>query len=656
MIRTAQRIPALAIGLIVCLTSHFASAEQRLVMSLRQQKELALLSVDDSGQIEIDGRTSVTGSPGAMCFDSTARNLYVTSADPASISVHRNGPDGLTQLQSVSVPAKASYLAIDPSGRFLLASYYTTGQVSVHRIVGEGRLSSEPVQLITIDPRAHSVAIDPSGRFVFVSHVKTNSITQYLLDTQTGKLTLNSPPKLQREDKSGPRHLWFHPDGKFAYGSDEAGRSISAYEMNSDTGTLMHLQTLSSFPDGFEGKGSTSRVQVHANGKFAYIANRMDGSLAVFQIDQTTGRVKLVERVTSEKVVRGFNITADGKFLVAAGQRSGKLVSYQIDQQGRLHRRAELNIGGTPWWVTSFPNTGASETQVTVPHVTGTVDRSLMLGQGTMAGEATSTSVLLQTRLTLGKELDAQGDIPGAKGTACFEWSTSEDFSDATRSEFEQTSPDQDFIIRSAVTKLNPDTQYFYRAIYGVSETDAKSGPTCSFRTLPGPDGTRDVKFIVGSCMNYIKFMHGKAGNAGGPLTATAEDKRLGFPAFTAMKRLQPEFFVGTGDIVYYDNPYRVSKTQEQLRRCWHEQFRFQRMVDFFQHVPAYWSKDDHDYRYNDSDNESNRLPLPKTGVDMFREQLPIVAGGAANAQTYRTIRASRDLQIWMTEGRDFRS
>ena len=79
-------------------------------------------------------------------------------------------------------------------------------------------------------------------------------------------------------------------------------------------------------------------------------------------------------------------------------------------------------------------------------------------------------------------------------------------------------------------------------------------------------------------------------------------------------------------------------------------------MIDFFQYVPTYWSKDDHDFRYNDSDNETDRQPLPDTGISLFHEQLPNAAQGPDSPKTYRTIRVSRDLQIWLTEGRDYRS
>jgi alkaline phosphatase/alkaline phosphatase D len=157
--------------------------------------------------------------------------------------------------------------------------------------------------------------------------------------------------------------------------------------------------------------------------------------------------------------------------------------------------------------------------------------------------------------------------------------------------------------------------------------------------------------------MNYNKFMHGKEAKASGPVTATEEDKRLGFPAFAAMAGLKPDFFVGTGDIVYYDNVLNgPARKLPELRQCWHEQFRFPRLVSFFATTPAFWSKDDHDFRFNDSDNESAELPLPGTGIELFREQMPILGLGETKKPTYRTHRVSADLQLWFSEGRDYRS
>ncbi|GAB5562910.1 MAG: alkaline phosphatase D family protein [Synoicihabitans sp.] len=288
--------------------------------------------------------------------------------------------------------------------------------------------------------------------------------------------------------------------------------------------------------------------------------------------------------------------------------------------------------------------------------VTSSASAGVHLGQGTMSGEVTATSALVQTRLTATKMLDEAGDIPGAAGVVAFEWSDKETLQSARRTGLIPASDHHDFIARAELTGLQPNTRYFYRAVYGPHADALQEGPICSFKTHPGEHNDADVSFIVGSCMNYNKFMHGKAGNAGPVITATAEDKRLGFPAFVAMRELKPDFFIGTGDIVYYDNPYRRAETVAELRQCWHEQFRFPRMVDFFRDVPTYWSKDDHDFRYNDSDNSTDRLPLPPTGIELFREQLPIVPMHDPITPTYRTYRVSKDLQIWITEGRDYRS
>lgn len=283
------------------------------------------------------------------------------------------------------------------------------------------------------------------------------------------------------------------------------------------------------------------------------------------------------------------------------------------------------------------------------------VSPGLSLGQGIMSGEVTDTTVLLQTRLTKGTALDTQGDLPGAEGVVRFEWSERRDFAKTDLSPLIKVGKEQDYIARILVSRLKPATTYFYRVRFGQREEQLRIGPTGSFRTHLGPQVQGHVRFIVGSCMNYCKFMYGKAGNAGPAITATAEDKKLGFPAFSVMKAVAPDFFIGTGDIVYYDNPYRRSETIAELRRCWHEQFRFPRMKQFFLSVPSYWSKDDHDFRYNDSDNTSDRLPNSQTGIDLFREQLPIAPQGK-RSPNYRTHRVSKDLQIWLTEGRDHRS
>ena len=275
--------------------------------------------------------------------------------------------------------------------------------------------------------------------------------------------------------------------------------------------------------------------------------------------------------------------------------------------------------------------------------------------QGEMSGEVTANAVLLQSRLTAipGPVLDATGDVPGKAGVACFEWSESPEFAGSKRTEWLEAKVDHDFIVRTKLNGLKPGTRYHYRLVFGENRDATQAGPACSFKTLTE---TGDVSFCMGSCMNYHSFMSGKA-NGGGPATATAEDKQLGYPVFAAMTALKPDFFIGTGDIVYYDHPSQTAaKTLPELRKKWHEEFRFPRMIEFFANTPGYWSKDDHDFRFNDADLGNARLPAPSTGIEIFREQMPIFAAGDRTTPTYRTHRVHKHLQLWFMEGRDFRS
>ncbi len=102
-----------------------------------------------------------------------------------------------------------------------------------------------------------------------------------------------------------------------------------------------------------------------------------------------------------------------------------------------------------------------------------------------------------------------------------------------------------DFIVRVKADRLLPGTDYFYRIVFGRDKKMVEKGPVCRFKTLPGQSSESEVRFVMGSCMNYNKFMHGKEAKASGPVTASEEDKKLGFPSFQAIANLKPDFFIG---------------------------------------------------------------------------------------------------------------
>ena len=267
-------------------------------------------------------------------------------------------------------------------------------------------------------------------------------------------------------------------------------------------------------------------------------------------------------------------------------------------------------------------------------------------GQGEIAGEVTTTSVILQSRLTVGSEL-VEGDLAGAEGTARFEVATTSGFTDAFETAWLAATPDYDFIVKTTVDGLSPGTRYYYRLIYGPDQDLVRTGPTRTFETLDGAEVASEVSFVVVTGMRYNAFQNAYEG----------PDKQLGYPALETILDLRPDFFVATGDNVYYDVPLQAAaKTPAELRKKWHEQFVQPRYADLFAEVPTYWEKDDHDSRYNDSDNTGDDEPSPELGSAIFLEQVPVADPAAPNPLTYRTHRINQDLQIWLTEGRDYRS
>jgi len=310
----------------------------------------------------------------------------------------------------------------------------------------------------------------------------------------------------------------------------------------------------------------------------------------------------------------------------------------------------------------------------------------IALAQGVMSGEVTQTSVLLQSRLTSTDPLvDTRwSGILGAKGMARFELSKTGDFRDSFTTEWIEAVPNSDYIVKAKVTGLDPRSRYYYRLLYGPDQSHTQRSKTCTFRTHSGEEAADQVSFVVVTGMNYSFFHH--TGYAGTP-PYKGKDKHLGYPALETIRKVKPDYFVGTGDNVYYDHPVEGrAETLHQMRMKHHEQYSQPRFLNLFAEVATYWMKDDHDYRYNDSDpvnpflydyarksypvssenypkrnifsgvSGSGFEPSHELGVRVFREQLPVVDPGQKDAATYRTHRVNKLLQIWFVEGRDYRS
>ncbi|MFM7160271.1 MAG: lactonase family protein [Planctomycetaceae bacterium] len=296
------------------------------------------------------------GHAGAMLVNRRATVLVVALREEGrlcTLSLTAPVPELLSDLPAGEDPA---YIAFDREERFLFTAYYVSNKVTVHRFDATGHLSAEPVQSLATDRCAHAVQPDRSNRFVFVPHTAANAIYQFRFDAQRGRLVPNDPPVLKRPERTGPRHLVFHPRLPVVYVNNEQENSVSWYAWEDGVGTLRWRGTQPSLPAGVEVENATADLELHPSGETLYCANRGHNSLALFAVDRGTGAIHPQGHEPTEAIPREFHLTPDGRYAYVAGEGSGRLAAYRIMDRGRLQRFATYEAGRQPFWVLVVPD------------------------------------------------------------------------------------------------------------------------------------------------------------------------------------------------------------------------------------------------------------------------------------------------------------
>jgi 6-phosphogluconolactonase len=170
-----------------------------------------------------------------------------------------------------------------------------------------------------------------------VADLGLDQIMIYRLDFENQQLIPNIIPSLTLQPGSGPRHFVFHPNGKFAYVTQELGSLISALAYDSSTGGLELLQTVSMLPEGFSGENFAADLHVSPSGRFLYGSNRGHDSIVIFTVDEQTGQLTLLSHhATNGHWPRNFVIDPTGNFLLVGNQYSGTINSFRLDQDTGL--------------------------------------------------------------------------------------------------------------------------------------------------------------------------------------------------------------------------------------------------------------------------------------------------------------------------------
>ena len=253
-----------------------------------------------------------------------------------------------------------AYVSTDQNGRYLFVANYITGNVSVFPVQANGELlpasdhkqhhgsGPDPRQ---DGPHAHSILPDPTGQFILSADLGTDQILVYGFDDQNGKLLPHDPAFISVPAGSGPRHMAFHPHGKFLYVITECASTILVIAYDGSLGQAHHIQTISTLPDEFTGfsAGADIHFLPNANGRFLYASNRGHDSIAIFEVNPQTGRLTLRGHVpTQGKGPRNFAIDPAGNYLLAANQDTDSVVVFRINNEN-----GELTSAGESYQIPS---------------------------------------------------------------------------------------------------------------------------------------------------------------------------------------------------------------------------------------------------------------------------------------------------------------
>ncbi|MFK7922886.1 MAG: lactonase family protein [Bacteroidia bacterium] len=237
------------------------------------------------------------------------------------------------------------YVSTDAEAKRAMVANYVNGTVVVYPLAGNGSLEPASQVLKHIgsgphaqqaSPHAHSVMPDPSGKIVLSADKGADIIARYRVGANGLQLQPADPPAISTPAAAGPRHLAFHPSGKYLYCINELDATVLVYKYESES-SPEQIQRIDTLPADFDGLKACADIHVHPNGRFLYGSNRGHDSIVIYAIDPESGTLSLLgHEWTRGQFPRNFMVHPNGNFLYAANQNSGNVICFHIEEDGML--------------------------------------------------------------------------------------------------------------------------------------------------------------------------------------------------------------------------------------------------------------------------------------------------------------------------------
>ncbi len=306
---------------------------------------------------EFDSETGTLSAPRLIAETSTPAHFEITRDGTHLYMCNSGTPGGVSAFEvdrqtgalkflnyKESKGRGPSYVSVDGTGRYVLDANYGGGYVEVLSLAQDGSLDAQTAFVEhtgssvhpqrQTKPYAHWFRTDPSNKFALAADLGTDEIVVYRFDETTGKITLGDGAKGKVPPGMGPRHLVFHPNGKWVYVIAEMGNEVMAFNWDGRKGSLSQFQSAKTLAEDFSGQNTAAEIAIHANGKYLYASNRGEDSVVVYAIDEKSGELSFRQRVPSRgKTPRYFTFDPTDKWLVVSNQESASVVVFSVNPQ-----------------------------------------------------------------------------------------------------------------------------------------------------------------------------------------------------------------------------------------------------------------------------------------------------------------------------------
>jgi 6-phosphogluconolactonase len=301
-----------------------------------------------TGEIALKQTFPGVDNPNFLKISPDKKYLYAVNRAPKEIestggyiSTYEIGENGSLQFlnKQLSHGADPCHVDVSPDGKFVAIANYGGGTTALYPVAGDGSLLAASSVIVnegsSIDksrqtkPHAHSIRFSPFENRIFSADLGTDQLDIYELEGD--KLVQNGQKFAKLDAGAGPRHFDFHPDKNHIYVISELNSTITTLKRAGDNWEKLHV--VSTLPNDFKGTSYCADIHISSNGKYLYGSNRGHNSIAVFEINNESKKLKSIGFVQVEgDWPRNFALSPNGEFLLVANQKSGNITVFKINK------------------------------------------------------------------------------------------------------------------------------------------------------------------------------------------------------------------------------------------------------------------------------------------------------------------------------------